>query len=163
MAVSSLREIIFSGQRGRGPRLLLGMTDGGGVTKKEATRFRSAQRDERPVLIKLSGEFDIRYQSTIEDTLRDCLASGRPALVDLSGVTFMDALCIRELAVHYQLGGGLMVLCDPSEDMEVSAAACDLEDWLDFVYTDGLGHSPNHSAAGVAHNAATETRKGVSS
>jgi anti-anti-sigma factor len=138
-------------------------TDGGSVTKKEATRFRSAQRDERLVLIKLSGEFDIRYQSTIEDTLRDCLTSGRPALVDLSGVTFMDSLCIRELAVHYQLGGGRMVLCDPSEDMEVSVAACDLEDWLDFVYTDGLEHSPNHSAAGVAHNAATETRKGVRS
>jgi anti-anti-sigma factor len=103
-------------------------TDGGSVTKKEATRLRSAQRDERPVLIKLSGEFDIRYQSTIEDTLRDCLASGRPALVDLSEVTFMDYRCIQELAVNYQLGGGRMFLCDPSEDMEVSAAACDLKD-----------------------------------
>jgi anti-anti-sigma factor len=124
------------------------------VTKKVVTRLGSAQRDERPVLIKLSGEFDIRYRSAIEDTLRDCLASGRPALVDLSEVTFMDSLCIQELAVHYQLSGGRMFLCDPSEDMEVSAAACDLKDWLDFVYTDGLGHSPDHSAAGVAHNAA---------
>jgi hypothetical protein len=43
------------------------------VTKKEATRFGSVQRDEQSVLIKLSGEFDIRYRSTIEDTLRDCL------------------------------------------------------------------------------------------
>jgi anti-anti-sigma factor len=131
------------------------------VTKKVATRLRSEQRDERPVLIKLSGEFDIRYRSAIEDTLKDCLASGRPALVDLSEVTFMDSRCIQELAVHYQLGGGRMFLCDPSEDMEVSAAACDLKDWLDFVYTDGLGHSPDHTAAGVAHNAAMETRKGV--
>ena len=73
----------------------------------------------------------------------------------------MDSRCIQELAVNYQLGGGRMFLCDPSEDMEVSAAACDLKDWLDFVYTDGPGHSPDHTAAGVAHNAATETKKGV--
>jgi anti-anti-sigma factor len=131
------------------------------VTKNEATRFGSVQRDEQSVLIKFSGEFDIRCRSTIEDTLRDCLASGRPALVDLSEVAFMDSRCVQELAVHYQLGGGRMVLCDPSEDMEVSAAACDLKDWLDFVYRDGLRHSPDHTAAGVAHNAATETRKGV--
>jgi anti-anti-sigma factor len=131
------------------------------VTKKVATRLGSAQRDERLVLIKLSGEFDIRYRSAIEDTLKDCLASGRPALVDLSEVTFMDSRCIQELAVHYQLSGGRMFLCDPSEDMEVSVAACDLKDWLDFAYTDGLGHSPDHTVAGVAHNAATETRKGV--
>jgi anti-anti-sigma factor len=129
------------------------------VTKKDATRFGSAQRDERPVLIKLSGAFDIRYRSTIEDTLRGCLASGRAALVDLSEITFMESRCLRELAVHYQLGGGRMVLCDPSEDMEVSVAACDMEHWLDFVHTAGFRHPPDHVAAGLTHNTAMKKGK----
>ncbi len=89
----------------------------------------------RPVLVKLSGEFDIRYQRTLEDILSDCLVSGRSTLVDLSEVTFMDSLCVRELVVHYRLSEGRMVLCDPSRQAKLSVAACDLEEWIDFVYT----------------------------
>jgi anti-anti-sigma factor len=131
------------------------------VIESDSTIFESAQRDDRPVLVKLSGEFDVRYRRTLEDTLRDCLASGRPTLVDLSGVMFMDSRCVRELAVHYQLGRGRVVLCDPSQNVEVSVAARDLEDWLDFVYTAGLGHPPGYAAASGSHNAAMKTRKGI--
>ena len=60
------------------------------------TARRVAGADPKP-----SREFDIRYRSAIEDTLQVCLASGRPAFVDLSEVTFMDSRCIQELAVHY--------------------------------------------------------------
>ena len=87
------------------------------------------------MLVKLSGEFDVRYQRILEDTLSDCLVSGRPTYVDLSEVTFMDSRCVRELAIHYQLGDGRVALCDPSRELELSVAACDLEEWLDFVYT----------------------------
>jgi hypothetical protein len=34
-------------------------TDGGSVIESDSTIFESAQRDEQPVLLKLSGEFDI--------------------------------------------------------------------------------------------------------
>jgi anti-anti-sigma regulatory factor len=57
----------------------------------DSTIFESAQRDEQPVLVKLSGGFDIRDLRTLENMLRDCLASGRSTLVDLSEVTFMDS------------------------------------------------------------------------
>ncbi len=68
-----------------------------------------------------------------------CLvASGRSTFVDLSDVTFMDTQCIRELVVHYQLGKGRLVLCDPSQEVELSVVACDLEKWIDFVYTTDL-------------------------
>ena len=87
------------------------------------------------MLVGLSGEFDVRYQKILEDTLSDCSASGRLTLVDLSGVTFMDSRCVRELAIHYQLGEGRVTLCDPSWELELSVAVCDLEAWLDFVYT----------------------------
>jgi anti-anti-sigma factor len=113
-------------------------TDGGSAIKRDSTIFEVAQREGREdqaVLVKLSGEFDVRYQRSLEDTLSDCLASGRPTYVDLFEVTFMDSRCVRELAIHYQLAEGRVALCDPSWEMELSVAACDLEEWLDFVYT----------------------------
>jgi anti-anti-sigma factor len=134
-------------------------TDGGSVIENNSTIFESAQRDDKAVLVKLSGEFDIRYLRTLENMLRDCLASGRSTLVDLSEVTFMDFRCVWELAVYYQLGSGRIVLCNPSQDVGVSVAAYDLEDWLDFVYTTDLSLPPGCAAASISHNAAIKTRK----
>lgn len=111
--------------------------------KSDSTMYRAAQRDgsDRPMLLRLSGEFDVLHQKTLADSLGDSLASGRPTLVDLSGVTFMDSRCLRELVVFYQLGRGRVALCDPSHEVELSVAACDLEGWLDFVYTTDLERS----------------------
>jgi anti-anti-sigma factor len=103
-----------------------------------STIFETARREGREdpaVLVRLSGEFDVRYEKILEDTLSDCLASERQTFVDLSGVTFIDSRCVRELAIHYQLGEGRVALCNPSREVELSVAACDLEAWLDFVYT----------------------------
>lgn len=112
--------------------------DGGTSIILTAQRGRAG--DGKPGLVKLSGEFDIRYQRTLENILSYCLVSGRPMLVDLSEVTFMDSLCVRELAVHYRLSEGSMALCDPSRQAELSVAACDLEEWIDFVYTASDDH-----------------------
>ena len=125
----------------------------------DSTIFESAQRDEQPVLVKLSGEFDIRYRRTLNSTLRDCLASGKSTLVDLSEVTFMDSQCVWELAVYSQLGRGRIVLCNPSQDVGVSVAAYDLEDWLDFIYTTDLRPSPGCAAANISPNTTIKTRK----
>jgi anti-anti-sigma factor len=129
------------------------------VIVSDSTIFESAQRDDPPVLVKLSGEFDIRYRRTLKNTLRDCLASGKSTLVDLSEVTFMDSRCVWELAVYYQLGRGRIVLCNPSQDVGVSVAAYDLEDWLDFIYTTDLRLSPDCAAANISHNTTIKTRK----
>ncbi len=129
------------------------------MIENDSTIFESAQRDDKAVLVKLSGEFDIRYLRTLGNMLRDCLASGRSTLVDLSEVTFMDSRCVWELAVYYQLGRGRIVLCNPSQDVGVSVAAYDLEDWLDFVYTTDLSLPPGCAAASISHNAAIKTRK----
>ena len=132
------------------------------MIQNDSTIFESAQRDDPPVLVKLSGEFDIRYRRTLENTLRDCLASGRSTLVDLSEVTFMDSRCVWELAVYYQLGRGRIVLCNPSRHVGVSVAACDLEDWLDFIYSAELGLPSGYDGASNSHNAAIKKRKGSS-
>jgi anti-anti-sigma factor len=129
------------------------------VIVSDSTIFESAQRDEQPELVKLSGEFDIRYLRTLENMLRDCLASGRSTLVDLSEVTFMDSQCVWELAVYYQLGRGRIILCNPSQDVGVSVAAYDLEDWLDFFYTTDLGLPPGCVAANISHNTTIKSRK----
>ena len=92
-----------------------------------------------PVLVKLSGEFDVSYHKALEDILSGCVAAGRPAVIDLSEVTFIDSRCVRELAIQYQLGEGRVALCDPSREVELSVAACDLEAWIDFVYATELG------------------------
>jgi len=137
-------------------RLLRDRSDGGSAIHSDSTILGGAQRggsENRPKLVKLSGEFDVRYHRIIEDTLSDCLASGRLTLVDLSGVTFMDSRCVRELAFHYQLGEGRLALCDPSREVELSVAACELEGWFDFIYT--TAGSPAGDAAGSFSQKAT--------
>ncbi len=132
-------------------RLSRDRTGGGGTIKSDSTISETARRDRRedkPILVKLCGEFDVRYQKILEDTLSDCLALGRPTFVDLSEVTFMDSRCVRELAIHYQLRKGRVALCDPSWEVELSVAACDLEEWIDFVYTTS-GDPPGYTAPSV--------------
>jgi anti-anti-sigma factor len=134
--------------------------DGDSVIESDPTIFESEPRDDQPVLVKLSGEFDVQYQRTLENTLRDCLASRKSTLIDLSEVTFMDARCVWELAVYYQLGRGRIVFCNPSQNVGVSVAACDLEDWLDFICSAELGLPSGYDAASISHNTAIKTRKG---
>jgi anti-anti-sigma factor len=122
-------------------RLLHHKADEGSVIKSDWTILETAQhkgRREQPMLVKLSGEFDVRYQKILEHAMSTCLASASSTFVDLSEVTFMDTECIRELVVHLQLGKGRLVLCDPSQEVELSVVACDLEKWTDFVYTTDL-------------------------
>ena len=112
------------------------------MLKSDSTILETAQHNghrDQPILVKLSGEFDVRYQKILEHAMSACLgASASSTFVDLSEVTFMDAQCIRELVVHFQLGKGRLVLCDPSQEVELSVVACDLEKWIDFVHTTDL-------------------------
>ena len=150
-------------------RFLGDRSDGGSAIQSDSTILGGAQRggsEDRPRLVRLSGEFDVRYKRILEDTLSDSLASGRLTLVDLSGVTFMDSRCVRELAFHYQLGEGLLALCDPSMEVELSVAACDLESWFDFIYTtaeasaEAPAGDPARNAAGSdSQKAATSTEE----
>jgi anti-anti-sigma factor len=125
-------------------------TDGDGAMSNSRKTPASKQHAGRRALLTLSGEFDIRRRRALERTLLDCLAWGGSTIVDLSEVTFMDSWCLRELAVHQQLGGGRMILCDPSQDVLVGAVACDLEDWLDFAYTADPELPPGADASSIS-------------
>lgn len=84
------------------------------------------------ILVELSGEFDVGARRALGKTLGGAARWGRPVYVDLSGVTFLDASCLWELAVQYQLHGDHLALSNPSWQVELSVAACDLEGWISF-------------------------------
>lgn len=54
-------------------------------------------------------------------------------LVDLSGITFLDTQCARELAVQYQLHRDNLVLCNPAPQVELTLSTCGIQEWIDFV------------------------------
>ena len=84
------------------------------------------------MLVELSGEFDLHDLQNLSDALGDAVSSGRAAVVDLSGVTFLDVGTTRELAVCSQLHAHQMTLHNPSWAVRASVAACGLESWFDF-------------------------------
>lgn len=90
------------------------------------------------VLIELAGEFDVSCLLALGHALRRASRLGEPAFVDLAGVTFMDTLCLRELAAA--TGTRDLVLCRPSWEVMLGAAACGLEDSVVVVPDDHPGY-----------------------
>jgi anti-anti-sigma factor len=89
-------------------------------------------RDAGVVLVELRGEFDQHDLQNLRETLDDVAALGRPALLDLAGVTFLDVGVARELAIRSQLHAGLLTLHNPSWQVWASVTACGLGNWLNF-------------------------------
>lgn len=84
------------------------------------------------MLVELSGEFDLHDLGDLRETLEGAASSGRAAVVDLSGVTFLDVATTRELAANSQLHAHRMTLRSPSRAVRASVAACGLQSWFDF-------------------------------
>lgn len=116
---------------------------GGGVVE-DLTKILVREPSRTGIFVELSGEFDVRARRALGKMLGGVVRWGRPVYVDLSGVTFLDASCLWELAVHYQLHGDHLVLSNPSWQVELSVAACNLEGWISF-----------HSNKGSASRATT--------
>lgn len=73
--------------------------------------------------IALRGEFDLGDLEVMRMALSAARCWGRPTLVDLSGVTFLDATCTRELATWRLLRPDLLTLHNPSWQALRSLAA----------------------------------------
>ncbi len=99
---------------------------------EDLTSIRIYKPNQTIILVKLRGEFDIQKEGALRATLGSVSRSGRPVFVDLSGVTFLDSRCVRELAVQYQLHAKNLALCNPSWQVELSVAACGLGRWFSF-------------------------------
>jgi anti-anti-sigma regulatory factor len=80
--------------------------------------------------VELRGEWDLSSLNDLRETLGSVLDAGRSAIVDLSGITFLDLNSARELAVHSQLYA--LCLRDPSPQVTASLDAFGLRDWFRF-------------------------------
>ena len=85
---------------------------------------------EKGHAVAFRGEFDISCYTMLGSVLEDALRREMKIFVDLTRVTFMDAACVRELALLRSLYGERLVLETPSREVEVSVAACGMEDLL---------------------------------
>lgn len=89
--------------------------------------------DGTGILVELTGELDLAALDELRETFDAAARLRDPAIVDLSGVTFLDLLCARELAVRSQLYAHQLTLRNPSPQVLTTAHACGLEDWLLLV------------------------------
>ena len=94
-------------------------------------------------LVELWGEFDMRDLTDLREVLDE--AGEGNAVVDLSGVTFMDLQTVRELAVRLQIHAGSLVFTRPSWAVLRSIAAFGYEPWFGF----GAGEAGDGLAAGL--------------
>lgn len=74
--------------------------------------------------IELRGEFDICELRSLRDVLKASTAYGSPIGVDLSGVTFLDARCARELVIRSFPRNPQLALTNASREAERSLRAC---------------------------------------
>ncbi|MDP9426552.1 MAG: hypothetical protein M3P37_11120 [Actinomycetota bacterium] len=84
----------------------------------------------RDNLVELSGEFDARDLKYLREILNE--AGERSAVVDLSGITFLDVQTTRELAIRHQLYAGSLAYRRPSWAVRASVTACGYENWFRF-------------------------------
>ena len=84
------------------------------------------------ILVELWGEFDLFSLARLREALSRVASLQRPTLVDLSGVTFLDLLSARELAVGSQVYSHHLTFGNPSPEVTASARAFGLEGWVRF-------------------------------
>jgi STAS domain len=72
------------------------------------------QPDLTQVSVGLVGEFDTYDLESLCEALDGQLGSKETDCVDLSGVTFLDLRCVRELAIRSHLCGGRLTLHNAS-------------------------------------------------
>ena len=84
------------------------------------------------IQVELWGEFDLSSLARLREALNRVANLQRPTLVDLSGITFLDLLSARELAIRSQLYSPYLTFGNPSPEVTASARAFGLEDRVRF-------------------------------
>jgi anti-sigma B factor antagonist len=69
--------------------------------------------DPRPGEITLRGEIDMGNASLLEEGLTNSVVDGRPLVVDMSGVTFLDSTGLRTI-VNFRNSGHQVIVRHPS-------------------------------------------------
>lgn len=82
------------------------------------------------ITVEMKGEFDAYALPALRETLDDAFSSGRPAVVDLSGVTFLDLQSARELVVRSLIQAHQLAFANPSPGVLASIRALGMQDGL---------------------------------
>ena len=85
-------------------------------------------------MVEVRGELDLFTLGDLKKTLNRVMGSMRPALLDLSGITFLDIESARELALRCQLYANRLTLRNPSPQVMASVAAVRLGEWIHFRF-----------------------------
>ena len=87
------------------------------------------------ISVGMRGEFDLFSLPKLRETLDDVATFGRPAVVDLSGVTFLDLQSARELVVRSLIQAHQLAFQNPSPGVLASLRALGMEEraraWID--------------------------------
>lgn len=75
------------------------------------------------VRVGMRGEFDVFSLPEMRGTLDGACASGKPVVVDLSGVTFLDLQSTREIVVRAMMQSHLLHFENPSRGVLASVRA----------------------------------------
>jgi anti-anti-sigma regulatory factor len=87
------------------------------------------------ILVELWGEFDLFSLADLCRTLNGVLDLKRKALVNLSGITFLDLTSARELAVRAQVYARQLTFHNPSPQVMASVEASGVGGWIRFLYS----------------------------
>ena len=82
------------------------------------------------ILVELWREFDLFSLARLREALNHVASLRRSTLVDLSGITFLDLLSARELAIRSQLYSHFLTFGTPSPEVTASTRAFGLEGWV---------------------------------
>jgi len=101
------------------------------------------ESDGDGTLLELRGDLDGFSLPELSAALDRVAGLRRSALIDLSGVTFLDVQSARELTRRSWLYGHHVALVNPSWQVLASVGACGMGDWARF----GTGHNRPEVAA----------------
>ena len=80
------------------------------------------------VTVGMWGEFDLCSLPRLREALDEATAFGGPAVVDLSGITFLDLQSTRELVVRSLIQTHQLIFQNPSPGVLASIRALGMED-----------------------------------
>jgi anti-anti-sigma regulatory factor len=89
------------------------------------------------LVVELWGEFDIFCIAELKRMLAEVSSRRTPALVDLSGIAFLDLQSAREIAVRSLLYAHHLTFRNPSPQVMATIGALGLEGWLNPLLDTG--------------------------
>lgn len=133
--------------RNNGTMMIATAQEGPLETARDVTTTigRIREPEASDAVVELHGEFDAFDLQRLRNVLDGTPGYGRSVRVDLSGVTFLDVRCARELVIRCHFRGGRLALHNPS--------------WQAVASLEASEHARTAAPSGKAKSRSTETVK----